>query len=602
MSGETVLTNAHLVLGDEVIRGTLTVRGGMIADVQPGESRLPGAMDMQGDYVIAGVIDLHTDNLERQVQPRSNARWPSRSALIAHDSQCAAAGVTTVLDALCLGDLGFDKDRVRTFREGIADIDALADAGLLRAEHFLHLRCEVPADDMLGLFEPVSEHPRLRMVSLMDHTPGVGQYADLDYYRALRRTLGAAEEEIERRMVELVANRLRVRGPNRRAVLSRLAGRGIALASHDDRTEEEVAENAADGIRVSEFPVTREAALAAKAAGMAVIAGAPNVVRGGSHSGNVAVSRLIEAGAVDALASDYVPTSLVEAAFGSARRGFAAAGGDRAHHRGARRDRRPRRSRPSRAGPARRSRARAPAWRSAGGARRLAGGRAGGVIPYRVAAYYAPNAADKLFAAGATWLGRDPESGASCPQPGVDGIAEFTAEPRLYGFHATLKPPMRLTSDIWNALRTAAKEIAASTAPFDLPPLAVADLRGFLALRETVPSPPLQAFADLCIAGLDGFRTPLEPDELARRRRGRLSRIEDLLLQRWGYPWVFGAWFFHMTLTRRLTEAERDRILPAAEHHFAPALAISRRVATLCLFVQEAPGQPFLIAERLALG
>jgi alpha-D-ribose 1-methylphosphonate 5-triphosphate diphosphatase len=323
MTAETILTNALLVLPDTVLHGTLVIRNDVIADVQPGVSGLPSAIDLGGDYLIPGVIDLHTDNLERQVQPRSNARWPSRSAMIAHDAQCAAAGVTTVLDALCLGDLGFDKDRVRTFREGVADIDSLSTPGLLRAEHFLHLRCEVPCEDMLALFEPVSGHARLRMVSLMDHTPGVGQYVDLDYYRALRRVGGVTDDEIDRRIVELRANRLRLRVPNRRAVLARLAGRDVALASHDDRTEEEVVENAADGIRVSEFPVTLTAARAAKAARMAVIAGAPNIVRGGSHSGNVAALDLIETGAVDALASDYVPNSLVEAAFGCVRHGLA---------------------------------------------------------------------------------------------------------------------------------------------------------------------------------------------------------------------------------------------------------------------------------------
>ncbi len=322
MRDETIITNAALVLLDEMRRGTLVLRGGAIDAIEPGISSVPGAINLAGDYLIPGVVDLHTDNLERQVQPRSNARWPSRSALIAHDAQCVAAGVTTVLDALCLGDLGFEKDRVRTFREGMADIDALSDAGVLRAEHFLHLRCEVPADDMLSLFEPVADHPRVRMVSLMDHTPGVGQYFNLDYYRALRRGLGASDDEIERRIVELRGNRARLRGANRRRVLARLFGTDIAVASHDDRTEAEVAENAADGIGVSEFPVTMEAARAAKAAGMAVIAGAPNVVRGGSHSGNVAALDLVDAGAVDALASDYVPSSLVEAAFLCARRGL----------------------------------------------------------------------------------------------------------------------------------------------------------------------------------------------------------------------------------------------------------------------------------------
>jgi alpha-D-ribose 1-methylphosphonate 5-triphosphate diphosphatase len=315
MSVETILTNAILVLPHAMLRGTLLMRDGVIADIETGRSAVRAGLDMQGDILIPGVVDLHTDNLERQVQPRSMARWPSRSAMIAHDAQCAAAGITTVLDALCLGDLGFDKDRVRTFREAVADLGALEGTDLLKAEHFLHLRCEVPALDVLDLFDPVAEHPRVRMVSLMDHTPGVGQYANLDRYREMRRRGGMADDELEQLIVTLQGNRVRLREPNRRALLARLAGREVTLASHDDRTESEIAENAVDGITVSEFPVTMIAAKAAKAAGMQVIAGAPNIVRGESHSGNVSALSLLQENAVDALASDYVPPSLIEAAF-----------------------------------------------------------------------------------------------------------------------------------------------------------------------------------------------------------------------------------------------------------------------------------------------
>jgi len=315
MNNEIVLTNAILVLAEATLYGTLVLRDGGIAELQSSRSALPGALDMDGDYLIPGIVDLHTDNLERQVQPRSLARWPSRSAMVAHDAQCAAAGVTTVFDALCLGDLGFDKERIRTFQDGVVDLDALTKAELLKADHFLHLRCEVPAHDMLDLFDTVAEHDLVRMVSLMDHSPGVGQYADLDFYRALRRRGGLDDASIERRIGELQAQREKLRGPNRRALLQRVRGRNIALASHDDRTEEEIAENAADGIRVSEFPVTMTAARAAKSAGMDVIAGAPNIVRGGSHSGNVSAADLLAGEAVDAFASDYVPNSLVEAAF-----------------------------------------------------------------------------------------------------------------------------------------------------------------------------------------------------------------------------------------------------------------------------------------------
>jgi alpha-D-ribose 1-methylphosphonate 5-triphosphate diphosphatase len=317
---ETILTNAIIVTRDEAFSGTLVLRGETIAEVARGRSTAPGAIDLEGDTLIPGVVDVHTDNLERQVQPRIHARWPSRSAMLAHDAQCAAAGVTTVLDALCVGIVGFETERTQTFREAVADLDALGTTGVLRSDHFLHLRCELPAVDMRDLFEPVARHAAVRMVSIMDHTPGVGQYADLDRYRALRRKEGIAPEDIERALTNRMQQRDRMRGPNRDFVLGVVGETGVTLASHDDRTEEEIAENAALGIRISEFPVTLAAAKAAHAHGMRVIAGAPNIVRGGSHSGNVAVADLITADAVDALASDYVPASLVESAFIAAER------------------------------------------------------------------------------------------------------------------------------------------------------------------------------------------------------------------------------------------------------------------------------------------
>jgi alpha-D-ribose 1-methylphosphonate 5-triphosphate diphosphatase len=319
MTPETIFTNVLLVLPDAVLHGTLVVRDGRIAEVQPGLSGLPGAIDCDGDHIIPGVVDVHTDNLERQVQPRANARWPSRSALLAHDAQCAAAGVTTVLDALCLGDLGFDAGRGQTFREGVADLTALAPTGLLKAEHFLHLRCELPAVDMVDAVETVADHPLVRMASLMDHSPGVGQYRDLARYRVLRqRQQQMSDAQVDQRIAELLERRERLREPQRRWLLDRIAHRALPLASHDDDDAAEVARNAADGIRISEFPVTMEAAQAARDIGVAVIAGAPNIVRGGSHSGNVAAADLVRAGAVDALASDYVPAALVEAAWACA--------------------------------------------------------------------------------------------------------------------------------------------------------------------------------------------------------------------------------------------------------------------------------------------
>jgi putative phosphonate metabolism protein len=221
---------------------------------------------------------------------------------------------------------------------------------------------------------------------------------------------------------------------------------------------------------------------------------------------------------------------------------------------------------------------------------------------FRVAAYYAPQPEDTLFAEGAAWLGRDPESGASVPQPDVANIVEVTAEPRLYGFHATLKPPMRLVegrqlSDVVQATT----ELADRIAPFALPPLAVSDVFGFLALRETVRCPPLQALADACVEHLDRLRAQPSDAELARRRRARLTPRQDAMLVRWGYPYVFDTWFFHMTLTRRLTTEEKLVYQPAAERHFAYAIAAPRRVTDICLCVQSASGGAFVIEERLKL-
>lgn len=313
---ETVLTNALLVLPGEAVLGTVVLRGGLIAEVQPGRSGLPAAEDLGGDHLIPGVVDVHTDNLERQVLPRANARWPSRSAMLAHDAQCAAAGVTTVLDALCLGDLGFDMGRDQTFWDGVRDLDALAGTGLLRSEHFLHLRCELPAVDMPPALEAVADHPLARMVSLMDHSPGVGQYRDLDRYRAMRvRQKQMTDGEVSRRIAELLEQRERLREPQRRWLLERIAHRDLPIASHDDDDPAEMDRNKRDGVTISEFPVLMEAARHARAIGVEVIAGAPNVVRGGSHSGNVAAADLVREGAADALASDYVPGAMIEAAW-----------------------------------------------------------------------------------------------------------------------------------------------------------------------------------------------------------------------------------------------------------------------------------------------
>jgi alpha-D-ribose 1-methylphosphonate 5-triphosphate diphosphatase len=308
----TNFTNARLVLPHEIREGGLTLENGVIASLDGGAA----GHDCEGDFLMPGMIDLHTDNLERQAQPRSSARWPSRSALLIHDAQCAVAGITTVFDALCIGDIGFEKERNQTFFDGYEDLTALAPTGALKVEHLLHLRCELPAAEMPGMLDEVIADPLVRLLSIMDHSPGIGgQYKDEARYRLMRAAEGFSVDEIDSVIAELKAGHHAHHRPNRARVVAQAREHGIPLASHDDHSEEDVIQNEADGISIAEFPVSLVAAKAAKARGMRVIAGAPNIVRGGSHSGNVSVMDLVRQNLLDALASDYVPASMLEAAF-----------------------------------------------------------------------------------------------------------------------------------------------------------------------------------------------------------------------------------------------------------------------------------------------
>jgi putative phosphonate metabolism protein len=230
-----------------------------------------------------------------------------------------------------------------------------------------------------------------------------------------------------------------------------------------------------------------------------------------------------------------------------------------------------------------------------------------GPSAFRVAVYYTPDLDDPLWTVGNRWLGRDPETGATLARPwagpgGLD-IPNLTDEPALYGLHATLKPPMRLAPGTrYEDFAAAVADLAEGLATFPLPPLAVENLDGFLALREQAESADLQALADCAVATLDGFREQPEAAELARRRRHGLSEAEEAMLERWGYPYVFQLWRFHITLSRRLDAAEMAKARPIAEIYFAEALASRRRVSALTVFTQRAAGAPFLIAQRFPFG
>jgi alpha-D-ribose 1-methylphosphonate 5-triphosphate diphosphatase len=314
MSSETILTNARIVLPDEVIDGSLVMRDGKIADIASGAMQT--GEDMQGDYVIPGLVELHTDHLEGHYAPRPKVRWNPIAAVLAHDAQVATAGITTVFDAL---RVGFDTDSATDATDMRKLADAIEDSvrnDRLRADHFIHLRCEVSASDCRESFSVFDGDERVKLVSLMDHAPGQRQFARIEAYAMYYMGKLKMSQEVfnaycEKRMAESALNS----APNRASIAAACQARGIVLASHDDATVAHVDEAVAQGIKVAEFPTTTEAAKASKDAGLGVLMGAPNVMRGGSHSGNVSARSLAENGLLDILSSDYIPFSLIQSAF-----------------------------------------------------------------------------------------------------------------------------------------------------------------------------------------------------------------------------------------------------------------------------------------------
>ena len=312
-----VLSNARLVLADRVIEGGwIAVEDGTIADF--GADRAPaGAEDVAGDFVIPGLIELHTDHLEAHYMPRPKVYWDPVAAVVSYDAQLASCGITTVLDSL------------RVWREeGVDEVGGEAallaaaiatarDADMLRVGHFLHLRCEVPMPDVVAEATVLIAWPEVRLVSLMDHTPGQRQFRDQEklrtYYRG--KAGGLTDAQLDVLFDQRRAFAARHSASNYRDLVALARAHGLRLASHDDTTLDHVEQSVADRVAIAEFPTTLEAAHALHAAGISVLMGAPNLVRGSSHSGNVGTAELARAGLLDVMSSDYMPASLLMAAF-----------------------------------------------------------------------------------------------------------------------------------------------------------------------------------------------------------------------------------------------------------------------------------------------
>ena len=310
----TIFTNARLVLDDEVVNGSLFSHKGMIERIDQGTSAVNSVIDLQGDYLMPGMVEVHTDNFERHLMPRPKVRWDDAPALLAHDAEIAAAGITTVLDALGVGEADPESVRGSEWDSVLNCIAEFSERGTLRADHLLHVRCELPAPNTLEWFAPFVGNPMVRMISLMDHTPGQRQWENLEHaWIYFSGKKGWSREKFDERVAMSIELQSLYAQPHRAYFTAYCKEHQIALASHDDTTVAHVEQAFVEGATVCEFPTTVAAAQAARDRNMLTIMGGPNVVRGGSHSGNVSAIELAQLGLMDILSSDYVPGSLLSA-------------------------------------------------------------------------------------------------------------------------------------------------------------------------------------------------------------------------------------------------------------------------------------------------
>ena len=313
---EKIYTNYRSLLPDEEILGTIAVKDGVITDIQP--EVVSKGQNGDGNYLMPGLIELHTDNLEKCISPRPSVRFPLELAAVNHDRDLISSGITTVCDAIAIGDVTPKDDslRIHHYAEMIDTVAEGQAAGRFSTDHLLHLRCELGYEHLYDIIEPYAEHPLLAIISLMDHTPGQRQFVDTQKYKEYYiGKHGVPEAKMDEFITMRLNNQRKHAVENRQALVELSQKKNISLASHDDATIDHVREAIAEGVILAEFPTTLNAAKEAHHNGLLVLMGAPNVVLGGSHSGNVSAMELVKLDLVDIISSDYIPRSLLQSAF-----------------------------------------------------------------------------------------------------------------------------------------------------------------------------------------------------------------------------------------------------------------------------------------------
>lgn len=307
-----LLTNARVVFAREVRDDVaILIDDGVIAAIDPEAAGAVRRVDLSGRLLVAGLIDLHCDALEKEVEPRPGVHFPLDFACAQADKRNAMAGVTTVYHALSFAnhELGV---RNNGFAAQIAGAVHAWQAHAL-VDNRVHARYEVTDETAPLLLAELLERGHAHLLSFMDHSPGQGQFQDVAAYRAyLARSYRTSDAEFD---ALLAGKRAAAAGAmDRMASLAHVAReRGVTIASHDDDSQDKVNALADLGALVSEFPTHLAAAQAARARGMATLFGAPNILRGGSQSGHMRALDAVLEGVADCLCGDYSPAALLPA-------------------------------------------------------------------------------------------------------------------------------------------------------------------------------------------------------------------------------------------------------------------------------------------------
>jgi len=318
----SLLIQHGTVVGPEALFHDHDVRVEGDTIVEVGHALVAGAgdkvIDASGAWVVPGFIDIHADYIEKMAAPRPTALMDFNLSLREAERELLVHGITTMFHSLSFyGSNDFEANPVRSPENSRRLIDLIdrshAAEHLIR--HRFHARYEIDNLTMIDELEGLIDQGKVHLLSFMDHSPGQGQYRDLELYKLILkgyRKLGDGDAD---KLIAASQGRAKLPFERLKQVADRARAQGLAVASHDDDTVAKLDVVQALGSTISEFPITLEVALEARRRGLDTVAGAPNVLLGGSHSGNLSATEAIVAGAIDVLCSDYYPASLLHAVF-----------------------------------------------------------------------------------------------------------------------------------------------------------------------------------------------------------------------------------------------------------------------------------------------